>query len=209
MPLFKIINLNSCTQILVWKITESLQELSVDNSLTLASQFRLESMKSEVHQCAFLSVRKLLQHIQLTDADLIYDQTGKPFLSNQKHISISHSHQFAVIIVSNQAVGIDIEIQTEKIIKIAKKFSAEILNKKNEQNYIQKLTQIWAAKEAIFKIKNQKGISFKDHIFVNPFKINQKKTTATLHFDSKTEYFKIHFHKIENYSLVYALFAVQ
>ena len=209
MPLFKIINHNSSTQILVWKISESLQELSVHNSLPPASKLRLQSMKSDVHQRAFLAVRKLLQHIQLSDADLIYDQTGKPFLSNQKHISISHSHQFASIIVSDQPVGIDIEIQTEKIIKIAKKFSLEVLNTKNEQNYIQKLTQIWAAKEAIFKIKNLKGISFKDHIFVNPFKINQKITTAILRFDSKTEHFEIHFHKIENYSLVYALLSIQ
>ena len=209
MPLFKIINHNATTQILVWKITESLQELSVDNPLTQPSQLRLQSTKSEVHQRAFLAVRKLLQHIQLSDVDLIYNTTGKPFLANQKHISISHSHQFASIIVSNQPVGIDIEMQREKIIKIAKKFSAEVLNIKNEQNYIQKLTQIWAAKEAIFKIKNQKGISFKNHIFVNPFKINQKTTTATLRFDSKTEHFRIHLHKIENYNLVYALFAVQ
>jgi phosphopantetheinyl transferase len=50
---------------------------------------------------------------------LYYDE-GKPHLKDDKYISISHSHHFSAIIVS-KSVGIDIELQREKIIRIADK----------------------------------------------------------------------------------------
>ena len=162
-------------------------------------------MKSEMHQRAFLSVRKLLQQINFSDNDLWYDETGKPHLSNHQFISITHSHEFSAIIISDKKVGIDIEMQREKIIKIADKFSLEPISKKAEQNYIKKLTVIWGAKEAIFKIKNEKGISFKDHINVEPFEIENQKAIATLNFEKSHEQFKINFLEIENYILVYVL----
>ncbi len=205
MPLFKIINHSLSTQILVWKITESYQDLNIDVVLQPINQLRISEMKSEIHQRAFLSVRKLLQKINLTDEDLFYDNLGKPHLKSSQFISISHSHEFATIAISNQKIGIDIEMQRDKIIKIANKFSVEKLSKKNEQNYIRKLTVIWGAKEAIFKIKNEKGISYKNHIFVKPFNINQNQTQAELNFNSKLENFEINYYEIENYTLVYAL----
>lgn len=211
MPLYKTIQHSKNTKILIWKITESFQELNSQVVLEPSNIIRLNEMKSEVHQRAFLSVRKLLQEIKHTDANLYYDQFGKPHLKSKKcpteftEVSITHSHQFSAIIISNKKVGIDIELQREKIINIANKFSNEILNKNNNLNYIKKLTVIWGAKEAIFKIKNEKGISFKDHIQVQPFKIEDNKTSASLNFNTKQENFKIHFQEFENYTLVYAL----
>lgn len=204
MPLYKTIQHSTNTKILIWKITESFQELSTQVFLEPSNQLRISEMKSEIHQRAFLSVRKLLHEINHTDADLFYDQFGKPHLKNEKYISITHSHQFSAIIISNKKVGIDIELQREKIIKIANKFSVEQLNKNDKQNYIKKLTVIWCAKEAIFKIKNEKGISFKDHIQVQPFEIVENNTFADLNFNSIQEKFKIHFQEFENYTLVYA-----
>lgn len=205
MPLFKIINHNSQTKILVWHITETLSELLQTISLTAANNQRINGMKSEMHQRAFLSVRKLLQEIDLTDADLYYDESGKPHLSNKQFISISHSHEFATIIVSNVQVGIDIEMLREKIITIADKFVVETLNKNFKQNYIKKLTVIWGAKEAIFKIINQKGISFKKHISVAEFNLAQNQTYATVTFNDTSTTFSIFYVEINNYMLVYAL----
>ena len=205
MPLFKTINHNQSTQILVWSITESVTDLLIGNPLKPESQNRLATMKSAMHQCAFLAVRKMLLHLQISDHDLHYDATGKPTLSSGKYISISHSHAFATVVISNQAVGIDIELQREKIIDIANKFSVEPLNSTNKTNYIKKLTVIWGAKEAIFKIKNQKGISFKDHIFVKPFQTYQNQTEAIVQFNQKTELYLIYYYEIDNYMLVYAL----
>ena len=208
MPLYKTINFSPTTQILVWKITESLEQLCQEVELNLANTIRFNGMKSEMHQRAFLSVRKLLQEKGYTDFDLEYDEFGKPYLKDGNHISISHSHQFSTIIISDQKAGIDIEMQREKILRIADKFvnnqELQRLKSFDDQDLIKKLTVKWGAKEAIFKIRNEKGISFKDHIQVNPFEIRDNKTTAILEIENTKQPFSIYFEEIENFTLVYA-----
>jgi phosphopantetheinyl transferase len=210
MPLHKTINFSrsvgTTTEILLWKITEPLSELSAEVTLNPKNQVRFNGMKSELHQRAFLSVRKLLQLKDYTDFDLEYDQFGKPHLKDGKHISISHSHEYATIIISDEITGIDIELQREKIIRIAPKFAEkelEFLDKDN-QEYIRKLTVIWGVKESIFKIRNEAGISFKDHIHMLPFEMVDLSGTADLYFQNKSIQFKYHFIEIDNFTLVYA-----
>lgn len=219
MPLFKTIKFNSTTKILVWKVTESYAELFEQVVLNESNRIRLEGMKSEMHQRAFLSVRKLLQETGHTDLDLYYDEFGKPHLHGENHISITHSHNFSAIIISDKTVGIDIELQRDKITRIADKFCQtefQFLDSDSEE-YIRKLTVIWGAKEAIFKIRNEKGISFKNHINVHSFELNVKQNYAELHFNNLVKNFNIHFEEIEscpesfqneegkqNFTLVYA-----
>lgn len=208
MPLYKKIEFNTATQIYIWKITESFEQLSQEVQLNPICQQRIATMKSEMHQRGFLSVRKLLNEAGYTDFDLFYDAFGKPHLHDGKHISITHSHQFSSIIVSDEKVGIDIELQRDKIIRIADKFcdaEFQYLNNEVTSAYIKKLTVIWGAKEAIFKIQNEKGISFKDHIVVNTFELHQTETTANLYFGGLDKEFKIYFEEVEDFSLVYAL----
>ena len=213
MPLYKIINFSSTTQILIWKITESLEDLLSQVVLKEKTQLRFNEMKSELHQRAFLSVRMLLKEVGYTDFDLQYDESGKPHLNpNNCHnepieVSISHSHNFSTLIISDQKVGIDIEMQRDKIIRIADKFvdyEFHFLEPEIIQKYIRKLTVIWGAKEAIFKIRNEPGISFKDHIWVNSFEIEDKKTIATLEMDNVKHQFSIYFEEFERFTLVYA-----
>lgn len=212
MPLYKTINFSrsvgTTTQILVWKITESYEQLFAEVQLNERSLFRLNGMKSQLHQRAFLSVRKLLQQAGYSDFDLYYDESGKPQLMDQKHVSISHSHNFSTLIISDQKAGIDIELQRDKIIRIADKF---VNNKDslrfedtNTQDYIKKLTVKWGAKEAIFKIRNEPGISFKDHIWVNSFEIQDHETTAILEMENLKQHFAVYFKEFEGFTLVYA-----
>jgi 4'-phosphopantetheinyl transferase len=207
MPLYKTIKFSPATQILVWKITETYEDLFGEVQLNEKSLQRLNNMKSELHQRGFLSVRKLLQEAGYNDYDLHYDESGKPHLKDDKFISITHSFHFSAIIISDQKAGIDIEMQREKIIRIADKFvdyEFHFLKPEKIQEYIRKLTVIWGVKESIFKICNEKGISFKDHIQVNPFEIDENKTTAILEMDNIKQQFSIYFEEIENFTLVYA-----
>jgi phosphopantetheinyl transferase len=207
MPLFKTILHNSKTEILVWKITETLEQLLLEVILNEKSKARLAGMKSVSHQCGFLSVRKLLQEKGYTDFDLYYDEFGKPHLNDGRHISISHSHEFSTIILSDQNCGIDLEMQREKIITIAHKFAEhefEFLKDVGEKNYIRQLTVIWGAKEAVFKIRNEVGISFKDHIHVAPFSIEMMQSVALLKFGSLNMNYNIFFEEVERFTLVYA-----
>ena len=203
MSLYKIIALKEKTQVLVWKITETFDELFKEVALKDVSLARLENMKSESHQKGFLSVRKLLNELGYSDFDLYYDEFGKPHLMDGKHISISHSHSFSAIAVSDEIIGIDLEQLKEKTLKIAPRFmDVSHLNNLSHEEQIMKATVVWGIKEAVFKIKNEKGISFPDHIFENNFSLKDMKCAAELRFDNKTENFAINFEFIEDYVIV-------
>jgi len=206
MPLHATYTIDPQTQLYVWKITESYDELSTLRLKTV-SEARLEGMKSEQHRRGFLSVRALLHEAGYSDFDLYYDASGKPHLLDGRYISISHSFGFSAIIVSDRLTGIDLELRRDKIALLDYKFAEHemrYLNKERHADYISRLTVIWGVKEAIFKIRNEPGISFKDHIFVLPFEMETGSATAELHFNDRHAPFDIHFLEIEDYTLVYA-----
>lgn len=208
MPLFKTILHDADTQLFIWKISESEIDLKSAIALQEKHQKRLDGMLSEQHRKGFLSVRKLLMQAGYTDFDLMYDANGKPSLVDGKHISITHSYEFSAIIISSKNVGIDIERQREKIIKIAHKFietEFDFLNKDNR--YIENLSVIWGAKEALYKMCNSRSLSFKQDMHVQNFTQNHNKGTALV--DCKelnfSKQFTFHYESFENYTLVYAL----
>lgn len=220
MPFHKEIIINEHTVAYFWKITEDINWFIEKALLNEKSLSRLQTMQSVSHQKGFLAVRMLLQHIDLTDFDLYYDAFGKPHLEEKrkkekgknleldikKHISISHSHEFSCICISNKPVGIDIEICKEKTLKIASRYmDITHLDNLTVADKIKKATIIWGVKESIFKLKNEKGISFPKHIFERPFKLEDKKGTAQLIFYNNIEDFQFQFDIIEEYAFVCAL----
>jgi len=207
MPLYKTIKIDPDTRVLIWKITESRDELLRDKPLRESSRVRVNGMKSEQHQRGFLSVRNLFEELGYTDLDLYYDAFGKPHLSDGKNISITHSYEFSAIIVGKNNVGIDMELRREKISKIADKFidpEFAFLDK-SEPDYIRKLTVIWGVKEAKYKMCNSRSLSFKDNMTVHPFEMKAKKGTATVTKDNFRKDFEFYFEEIEDFTLVYAL----
>jgi phosphopantetheinyl transferase len=206
MPLYNKIEIDPKSTILIWKITESYSDLFNAISLKENSLTRLNGMKSESHQKGFLAVRMLLQQAGYTDFDLYYDAFGKPNLRDGTAISISHSFDFSVIIFSDKNVGIDLELRRDLVIKIARKFAEEEFvyqSENNSEDFKSKLTVIWGVKESVFKVRNELGISFKDHIFVRPFEMIEEKTTALLDYDGLKREFLVYFTEIESYTLVW------
>jgi phosphopantetheinyl transferase len=205
MPLLQIKELNNKTKLWVWKISESWDELFRSVALKDVSLARLETMKSESHQKGFLSVRRLLMSAGYTDFDLYYDEFGKPHLKDGKHITISHSNDFSAIVISDEIIGADLEILKDKTLKIAPRFmEVHHLENLSEEDKRRKATVIWGIKESIFKIKNEPGISFPQHIFEKEFNLEDQKAIAELRFNNKTEYFDVVFDFIEDYVFVCA-----
>ncbi|AWA29050.1 4-phosphopantetheinyl transferase [Flavobacterium magnum] len=204
MPIYKATNCFPDTALLLWNITETAEALSEGLHLTQRSLDRLRNFKSEAHRRGFLSVRRLLLTAGYSDSDLYYDPFGKPHLSDGKHISISHSHNFSAIIISDRITGLDLELRREKIAVIAHKFAEpSFVLDQDDPDYINKLTVNWGVKEAVFKIRNERGISFKDHIEVKSFEMSDKQTTATLRFNNLERHFDVYFEEIEQYTIVY------
>jgi len=211
MPLHKVIYLDTNTKLYLWKITEDFDTLFSQISLKDSSLTRLDEMKSESHQKGFLAVRMLLQHLEYSDFDLYYDAFGKPHIKPQGcsikdvEISISHSNDFSAIVISDQKTGMDLEQLKDKTLRIAPRFmDVSHLENLSEEEKIKKATVVWGIKESIFKIKNEKGISFPNHIFEDDFTFEDKTATATLKFNDKEEKFKIQFDLVEDYIFVCA-----
>lgn len=207
MPLFKTITPSSTTQVYIWKVEESLEVLSQNVNLTPHCQARFDSMKSELHRKGFLSIRHLLHVAGYTDKDLFYTSNGKPHLNDGKHISITHSYNFTAIIVSDTSeVGIDIEMQRDKILRIASRFTPlkEYRTLANDEGLIRKLTIVWGAKESLYKIYGVKGLSFLQHINVADFDFDNEKTTAVINYHGSHSDYQIDFLEFEGFTCVYA-----
>ncbi|MES2747197.1 MAG: 4'-phosphopantetheinyl transferase superfamily protein [Bacteroidota bacterium] len=205
MAFYQSIEIKPKTNLYLWKITEDFNTLFREVKLKDVSLARLEAMKSESHQKGFIAVRMLLQHLGYSDFDLYYDEYGKPHLKDGKHLSISHSNGYSGIVVSDKNVGLDIEQLKEKTLRIASRFmDISHLENLSETEQIKKATVIWGIKETIFKVKNEVGISFIDHIFENDFAFDDKKATVELHFNNKIEFFEVVFDSVEDYVYVCA-----
>ena len=154
MPLFYQQHINQHTKLAIWKIEES--EAFFSSTVPLQREITHQHKRLQ-----HLAARHLLRFLfpDFPYEKILIANTKKPYLENEAyHFSISHCGDYAAAIVSKtERVGIDIEIPTEKILKIAHKFTGndelEImdyeLNKKQETRNT--LTLIWCTKETMFK----------------------------------------------------------
>ncbi|WP_299156976.1 4'-phosphopantetheinyl transferase superfamily protein [uncultured Tenacibaculum sp.] len=207
MPIHKTLTVNETSKVLIWKIEESFEDLSKDIVLTQNSADRVNNMKSDLHRRGFLSVRQLLKEVGYTDADLVYDEYGKPHLKDGKFISITHSFTFSGIIVSSEKpVGIDIEKQRDKIVKIAHKFTPieEYKSIANHDALVSKLTIVWGAKESLYKIYGKKKLLFLENIYIEDFSFETNQTTGKILYEGVTSEYKINFLETERFTCVYA-----
>ena len=208
MPLYKTIRVNDFTKVLIWKIEESLEDLTVGIELTESNQKRVDAMKSILHQQGFMSIRQLLKQAGYVDADVFYDEYGKPYLKDNNYISITHSFTFTAIIISKKnPVGIDVEKQRDKIVKIAHKFTPieEYKTIANHEALVSKLTIVWGAKESLYKIYGKKKLRFLHHIYIEDFSFIDTKTTGVIKYEGHVSTHNIHFLEFEGFTCVYAL----
>ena len=207
MPLYKSISVNTQTTVKIWKIEESYDDLIAPLDLKSNSLERVLGMKSELHQCGFLSVRHLLREFGYTDQDLFYDDNGKPHLKDGKQISITHSFTFSGVIISNYKVGIDIEKQRDKIAVIAKKFVDYEFNylKFDAEDYVRKLTVIWGIKESLYKLFATPGMLFREHFLVIPFTFETSDTVCWIDYNNRKQRYNSHYLEFDGFTCAYVI----
>ncbi|HPZ88527.1 MAG TPA: 4'-phosphopantetheinyl transferase superfamily protein [Flavihumibacter sp.] len=167
MALFYQHNINQRTRLAIWRIEEPesffLQQVPLKRDVT-------HPYKRLQHLAGRFLLRELFADFPLAEIEVA--DTKKPFLPNEKyHFSISHSGNFAAAIVSSESrVGIDIELVTPRIERIAHKFLCaeekaflapwELFDKIRTEL----TTMIWSSKEAIFKWYGEGQVDFKNHM---------------------------------------------
>ena len=205
MPIIRIIKPNDNTIVGIWKITETIDELSKLVTLSSKSRELLKKRKSSIHKLQFLSVRAILIELGYADDNLSY-QDNVPTLDDSKKISISHSNLFSCVIISDLKAGIDVQEINHKINKIAKKFIGYETSYLDLDDF-KRMTIIWNIKESIYKIANIIGLDYKTHLLVVPFNLCDNFTYAWLIYKNLKERYASYFFTIENYSFAYLIHA--
>ncbi|MBY0542522.1 MAG: 4'-phosphopantetheinyl transferase superfamily protein [Sphingobacteriaceae bacterium] len=179
MPIVLNKKIDDQTVLAVWKIDETEEQLLSSLQLKQHELDVITSLSAGKRALHWLSTRVLLRKM-LNTADYIdcqMDEHGKPYLVNSDtHISLSHSYDYASVIISkDKKVGVDIELIKMKIKSIKHKFLSDVeLAQKQIGDNTNGLYVCWCAKEAIYKWYGKKGLEFKQHIHIKSFKLKDE-----------------------------------
>lgn len=197
--------------IALWKIEEKEDVLLKKLQLNSLEREKLASLGKGKRTLHWLATRVLLRTLLDTD-DYINcpsDANGKPFLPDYPYkISLTHSYEYAGIIMSKESeCGIDLEIIKNKVLTIKNKFlKPEELEFIDPEKEIEQLYACWCAKEAIYKLQGNKGVSFLHNMTIHPFTYDESGTLRLdLHKGDVVKSYTVHYEKFNTYMLGYAL----
>ena len=202
MPFLKEFIINDKTKIKLWKVM--IGELNT-KELNSDEKNLLKLKKNNILREQFLATRKVLA-LENSDYKITYNNNGKPSLNSKYNISISHSHEIAALVISdNSKIGLDVQLNENKIFNIQDKFlnPSEKLNI-GENPSLKILTMIWTSKESIYKAVGLKGISFSDNIKIE--KVVEEDKTGIGYYTNGSEKvkFDLKFFYIDEYTICYA-----
>ena len=190
----KILN----THIYVWKMTSSYEDQIKNPLLNSAELISAKELKNEKRKKEFLSSRIALKNIFNKELELKHHTSGKPFIKEAKHLSISHSSNFLALAFGEENIGVDIEKPQNRMVKLMPKILSEIefMEFKKEPS-IDLACKLWGTKESILKYMGDKKLNYKEDIKVNTTSLDVAKYLKTN--------FKVEFKKIENMILTYVV----
>ncbi len=200
MPLLPAITLPQGT-LYCWHITETLKELS---ALAMAKNIVFNTIVASARMQQSIACKLLVKEF-ISNDDIIYINK-KPNVSNA-HISISHTNQYAYVLHATSECGLDVELISEKAVRIKLKFCNpqelllfEAYNFTLNEYY----TLLWCAKEAIYKRYND-GYSFVNEIKISTIDTINKQITAQINTTTTNENCTVHYLLHTNKYIAYVL----
>jgi phosphopantetheinyl transferase len=172
-PLFALKNLANQSFLGIWKVEESIEELQSKLILNQKEYDFFRSLGKGKRNLHWLAGRVMLRQLLKTSEfiEIFEDSFGKPYLQNfDFELSITHSYDFAGVIISKSKVGIDIEKMKKDLTFLAPKFmSANEIGALNQDHRFKQYYVYWCVKESIYKLYGKKELSFKNNIIVEAF----------------------------------------
>ncbi|HNZ68152.1 MAG TPA: 4'-phosphopantetheinyl transferase superfamily protein [Prolixibacteraceae bacterium] len=201
MPLLEIRDYKS-SSVGLWSMTESSWELASRVHLTEKEKTLWRGFSGEHRKKEFLAIRLLLAQMIDEQAEIVYTALSKPLLTGKrKHVSISHSRNLAALILSDYPAGIDTEETLRKVGDIAPRFLSEeeLAWTRNSPDPELALIFCWSAKESLYKMIGEKGISFRNQLFLPETKlVTDGSVTAYYRKSGKTAEIELNFFFREN-----------
>lgn len=155
----------------LWAISEAPEELELLAYLSPADSLTYSTITALHRKKEWLATRALLNALTGEPNLINYHNNGRPYLDNAKiQISISHTIGFVAIMLHQTSLpGIDIELATRQVSKVASRFLSpeeyEVC-RSNGGFLNRKLLLHWCAKEAIFKMVPFSDIEFSKDILI-------------------------------------------
>ncbi len=202
MPIAQITQLNPSVSFALWKIDESLEELKALYPFSKADTDILNEQKVASRKMEWLAARLALKTLiderDLSPFSITKDEFGKPHLAgSETGISISHTkHYGAAIVNTSGPTGIDIEFPRNQIQRIAHKF-LHAHEKAWASDNMEKLTWIWSAKEALYKLHGRTQLTFATQLYVNQPEADFPAQGAIME-DGQRDEFALSFHRHDN-----------
>ncbi|QIP17285.1 4'-phosphopantetheinyl transferase superfamily protein [Spirosoma aureum] len=167
---------SDCTAVLQ-PITEDEPTLRASLLLTTPEQDDLAGISHPAQRVEWLAcrvaIRQLIEAQGLVYAGLHKDEFGKPHLIGTPwHVSLSHTAGWAAAVLHRtRPVGIDIEPIRDQFRRVVPRVLSEdeIIHAAGEPG---RLAVYWCAKEALYKLYGKRQLTFRDHLFIEPFDDN-------------------------------------
>ena len=208
MPFYKITSIHKNLHLSIWEIKESEEELLAGLTLSNSDQLLLQEIQHAHKRLEFLCGRKLvnttLDHLQIEGRELYRNEYGKPELINSPYqLSLSHTENYVVMLLGREmSVGIDIEKPQEKMRRIAPRlFNPEELEYAKDDLY--KLSQVWSAKEVLFKLHEIGEIDFKQHLKLDFKEGGAGQCLGMVQKEGETKRFTLTFIDFKGYIICY------
>lgn len=211
MALVYLRELDNKTKFAIWKIEETEEEFLGSLQLDDTERAKLQRMSKGKRTLHWMATRVLLRYLLQTD-DYINcpsDANGKPYLPDYPYkISLTHSYDYAGVMLSTTGeCGMDMEIVKDKVLRIKEKFlKPHELSFIQSENEIEQLYACWCAKEAVYKLQGNRGVSFLEDMSIKPFAYKaQGIMTLELTKANQVATFQVYYEKFNDYMLGYVV----
>ena len=118
----------------LWRIDESLNDLITQLKPNKEERIAIERFRNIKRRKQNISARLILNALAKNKEIISYSKNGTPKSRLFKHISISHSNNYCILLTSNNNIGVDIQYINPNIEKISDKFLNNI--EKNRINIV-------------------------------------------------------------------------
>jgi phosphopantetheinyl transferase len=191
--------INNKARLSVWKIEEPEEYFT--------EQITLPHLPANPHKrLQHLAGRYLLKQM-LPDfpvEKIVAVSGNKPYLSDHSYqFSISHSSDIAAAIISHEKqVGIDIEIISDKAIRVGRKFLHEnelhLATKDEQADSAFHHTLMWSIKETIFKWYGLGSVDFREDMLIKKISFNQDENMAECFFRKTDQVLDVRFTRMKD-----------